>query len=57
MNTVEGRKVVNLADFRKKKASSTTTTQDTQTDRILDEVSYHLVMAARIIAGQQRKQH
>lgn len=60
MNTVEGRKVVKLADFRKKKAGATTTEPEqgeSNTDRVLDEVSYHLVMAARAIAAQKKRTH
>ena len=55
MRIEEGRKVVKLADFRKKKSGSTTQQeQKTDSDRLLDEVSYHLVMAARAIAAQRR---
>lgn len=55
MRTEEGRKVVKLADFRKKKSGSTThQTERNDNDRVLDEVSYHLVMAARAIAAQRR---
>lgn len=55
MRIEEGRKVVKLADYRKKKSSSTAQQPEkTENDRVLDEVSYHLVMAARAIAAQRR---
>lgn len=59
MATVAGQKVVRLDDFRKKKGSSdpdiAPERDETKARSILDEVSYHLVMAARAIAAQTTK--
>jgi hypothetical protein len=56
MGTVDGAKVVRLADFRKKKDIDATKIESEEESRsILDEVSYHLVMAARAIAAQKRR--
>lgn len=55
MSAEAGQKVVKLADFRKQKGIAgdrSPTEPERPNDKILEEVTYYLVMAARAIAGK-----
>lgn len=56
MKSAVGRQktIVSLSEFKKQKESKSEQEKRSPAD-VLDEVSYHLLQAARVIAAQQRK--